>query len=115
MGAGVTILFPAERQKRLLNEERQLTRRYGSANAKLIAQRLYDLMAAPTLKDMATLPGRCEELCGDRKGQLSLRLQAGFRLIFEPAHEPVPVKPDGGLDWAAVTAVRVLEVVDYHD
>jgi proteic killer suppression protein len=41
-------------------------------------------------------------------------LHGGFRLIFEPADEPVPRKDDGGLDWTKVTVVRILEIKDYH-
>jgi proteic killer suppression protein len=111
----VDILFANNRLKRLLNTERVLKREYGNANAKVFARRMSDLRAAPCLKDMVLLPGGCEELKADRRGQLSLRLHGGCRLVFEPAHEPVPRKPDGGLDWLAVTGIRILEIVDYHD
>jgi len=111
----VDILFTDEKLKRLLNTERVLKREYGIANAKVFARRMSDLRAAPRLKDMALLPGRCEELKLDRRGQLSLRLHGGYRLVFEPAHDPVPRRPDGGLDWAAVTGIRILDIVNYHD
>jgi proteic killer suppression protein len=58
---------------------------------------------------------RCEELKGNRKVQLSVRLEGGHRLIFEPADDPIPRKPDGGLDWREVRAIRILSVEDYHD
>jgi proteic killer suppression protein len=35
-------------------------------------------------------------------------------LIFRPAHNPVPKKDDGGIDLAAVTAIEILDVRDYH-
>ena len=57
--------------------------------------------------------GRCHELTGDRRGQLSLDLVHPQRLIIEPA-EPVPRTQDGGLDWAAVTRVVVVEIADTH-
>ena len=63
---------------------------------------------------MRELPGKCHELAGDRRGQLALSVGANYRLLFEPAHEPVPRKADGGLDWPKVTAIRVLGVEDYH-
>jgi len=31
-------------------------------------------------------------------------------LFFEPANDPVPRKPDGGLDRTQVTVIRILEV-----
>lgn len=91
-----------------------LARKYGPDNAKRIRRRLDDLAAAPNLETMRTLPGRCHELTGDLLGLLALDLKHPSRLLFEPAHDPVPTKMDGGLDWAAVTAVRMLKVEDYH-
>jgi proteic killer suppression protein len=31
-----------------------------------------------------------------------------------PDHDPVPRLPDGGVDEAAVTKIRFIEVTDYH-
>lgn len=59
-------------------------------------------------------PHRCHELTGDRKGTLSLNLDGPFRLILRPAHEPLPLRPDGGLDWSAVTAVEIVGIEDTH-
>jgi plasmid maintenance system killer protein len=82
----------------------------------LIRRRLDELRAAEVLEDLRNLPGpRCHELRGDRAGQISVDLDHPYRLIFEPADDPVPRKPDGGLDWRSVTAVRILEVTDTHD
>ncbi len=53
-------------------------------------------------------------MSGNRKGQLSLDLKHPYRLLFEPAVDPVPLKPDGGLDWGQVTAVRIVEIKDTH-
>jgi proteic killer suppression protein len=64
---------------------------------------------------MRDLPGRCHELKHDRAGQLALDLCHPFRLIFEPANEPMPQKNGGGLDWSGVTVICVLGVVNYHD
>jgi len=54
-------------------------------------------------------------LTGDRKGTLAVDLDHPYRLIFEPANDPVPRKPDGGLDWTKITVIRILELRDYHD
>ena len=83
---------------------------------KKIRQRLDDFDAAENLAVIGQLPGpRCEELKGNRAGHLSVRAHDGKRIIFRPMHEPVPVKPDGGLDWSAVTAIEVEAIEDYHD
>ncbi len=68
------------------------------------------------LGDMRQLPQtRCHELREDRKGQLAVDLDHPYRLIFEIANEPLPVKPDGGLDWFNATAIRILTIEDYHE
>ncbi len=78
-------------------------------------KRLDELDAATCLLDFRFLPGRCHEFKADRQGQLSLDLRGPKRLVFEPAHEPLPEKPGGGLDWGRVTAVRILGIVDTHE
>ena len=109
------ILFPTDDDPRDWNDSKRLVRRHNSQRAKLIRRRLDDLKAAPTLEVMRNLPGRCHELKGDRAGQLSIDLDGPYRLLFVPAHNPVPKKPDGGLDWTQVTAVILVGVVDTHE
>jgi len=99
--------------KPILTRERELKRHYNKL-ASAIATRIKELQATSTLDDMRFLAGKIEELKGQRKGQFSIRLSANFRLIFEPNHDPVPTKADGGISWVAVTRVKILEVEDYH-
>ncbi len=81
-----------------------------------IRRRLDDLEDAKNLEAMrCILQARCHELKGDRAGTLAVDLQHPYRLIFEPANNPIPRKADGGLDWTEVTIVRILAVEDYHD
>lgn len=109
------ILFPIGGDPRDWNELKRLVRRHNHQRAKLIRRRLDDLRAAASLEVMRNLPGRCHELKGDRAGQLSLDLDGPYRLLFRPAQEPPPEKPDGGLDWKQVVTVIILGVVDTHD
>jgi plasmid maintenance system killer protein len=108
------ISFATDRLRRNMNDGSSLLRAYGSERAKALQRRLSDLDAALVLEDMRSSAGRCEELIGNRKGQLSVRLDANYRLIFEPADDPPALKEDQGIDWSQVRAVRILEVVDYH-
>ena len=88
---------------------------WGDQNAKHIRLRVQELRAAETLADVSTMPPtRCHGLSENRKGQFAVDCKDPFRLVFEPAHKPVPRLEDGGIDLSAVTAVRVLEVVNYH-
>jgi len=111
----VDIIFESTRFHGECNDQRQLIKRHGAEQAKRITLRLTALRAARCLEDMRHAPGRCHELRGDRAGVLSLDLTHPYRLLFTPAHNPLPLKPDGGLDWAAVTAVTIIGVEDTHD
>jgi toxin HigB-1 len=109
------ILFQTNKLKKDFSNMSSLTRAYGPERADLIQKRLTQLILVVSLAEIRSLPAvRCHELTGDRKGQLALDLKHPYRLIIEPANDPLPLKPDGGLDWAGVTVVRIIEVVDYH-
>jgi plasmid maintenance system killer protein len=110
----VDVLFANKKLQKLCESRRALQRDHGQSCARKLMGRLQDLEASTSLEDMRTLPGSCHELAGDRAGQLAIRLSDGKRLIFEPAENPPPAKPDGGLNWTEVTAVRVLAIEDYH-
>ncbi len=109
------VFFESERLANLLQSTKKLSQIYGAENAKLIPRRLDNLRFASSLEEMRTLPGHTHELSGNRAGTLAVNLKHGYRLIIEPADDPAPRKPDGGLDWRAITAVTVVAVEDYHD
>ena len=109
------ITFRTNKLAKLCNETRRAVAELGPIQAKRLRQRLDDLQAAHDLAVMRSLPGRCHELVADRKGQLSVDLQHPYRLIFVSAHTLAPLKPDGGLDWLAVTSIEIIEIVDTHD
>ena len=97
------------------NSQKKLRRVHGDVRAKLINRRLDQLRAAPNLGTMRSLPGRTHELKVDRKGIISIDLDGPYRLLFSPAHEPLPAKADGRLNWEQVTMICVLGVEDTHD
>lgn len=109
------IVFKNNKFEKECNNQRLLEKQHGKERAKRIRRRLDDLRAANVLEDMRNLPGRCHELLHDRSGQLSLDLDHPYRLIFESANEPIPTKPDGGIDWTKVTAVMILGVENTHE
>jgi len=92
-----------------------MRQKWGPALSRKLKQRLAELQAAETLDDISHLPpARCHELKGDRAGQLSIDLGHPFRLILEPDEDPIPRKPDGGLDRTAITMILVVEVCATH-
>lgn len=113
------ISFKNKKLEKEFNEGAQLDKVHGARRAKKIRLRLAELRAAASLMDFwppKSGPGRCHELTqGKRKGQLSVDLDHPYRLIFAPAHDPVPKRKDGGLDWSQVNAIKILGVEDTHE
>lgn len=109
------IVFDSEEAAAIYNDSKRLVKLHNVQRTKLIRRRLDDLRAAPNLDAMRNLPGRCHELKGDREFEISLDLDGPYRLILYPAHNPIPLKPDLGLDWKKITAVLIKEVVDTHE
>lgn len=112
----MVILFKTAKLDKECNNENLMVRRFGTNRARLLKRRLTELAAATALQDMRNLPqARCHELKGNLKGYLSLDLDHPYRLVFEPANNPLPEKPDGGLDWTKVTAIRIIGLKDTHE
>ena len=112
------ISFKSTKLGKEFNEGKRLEKIHGGLRAKKIRIRLAELRAASTLHDFwppKSGPGRCHELTGKRKGWLSVDLDHPYRLIFVPDHEPVPLKPSGGLDWKQVTAIMITGIEDTHE
>lgn len=90
---------------------------HGSIRTKKLKIALTQLRAAPHLGIFAppmSPPHRCHELTGNRKGQLTVDLDHPYRLVFTPNHDPLPVRPEGGLDWNKVTSIEIIEIEDTH-
>jgi len=113
------IFFKSKKLQKEFNEGAQLEKIHGSKRAKRIRHRMAEFRAAQSLMDFwppKTGPERCHELTqGRQKGNLSVDLDHPYRLIFTPAHDPVPENATGGLDWAQVTAIKILRVEDTHE
>jgi proteic killer suppression protein len=109
------IVFGSRKLGRGCNVEREGDRMWGPENARKVRRRLAELSAADSLAVVAKLPpARLHALKGDRKGQYAVDVKQPFRLIFEPAHDPIPTKDDGGVDLEQITRIRVLSIEDYH-
>lgn len=83
--------------------------------ANAIMSRMAVLRAARNLAVVPTSkPERRHQLTQDRDETFAVDLIQPYRLIFEPNHEPIPRKDDGGIDLDRVTSITILEVIDYH-
>ena len=109
------IAFRTRKLETTFNSTKALHRAYGSRRAKVIMMRLAILKAAKTLEQVpATPPDRRHQLRGDRDEQYAVDLVHPYRLIFEPNRDPLPRKDDGGIDTQQVSAITIMEVIDYH-
>ena len=109
------VFFRNKKLQKTCSSAKESLKAFGAIRAKKLQQRLLELSAADHLGHVSRLPpARCHEMSGDRQGQLSVDLDHPYRLFFIPADDPVPRKPDGGLDWDAVTAIEIVEIADPH-
>jgi proteic killer suppression protein len=109
------IAFRTRKLERVFNSKRTLDTTYGDRIARTIAIRLAVLKNARVLAMVPTNPPeRRHQLSGKRSGQYAVDLVHPCRLIFEPNHDPVPRTQDGGIDVGHVTAITIIEVINYH-
>lgn len=111
------IQFSDKKLERECNDDKLLQKKHGKHRAKLLRSRLAVMREADNLSALGPPykgPYRCHELAANRKGQLSVDLDHPYRLIFTTNHKPPPIRDEGGLDWAKVTAITIIEIADPH-
>ncbi len=108
------IRYKTNKLEKQLTNPRDLAKTFGML-AKKINQRLSELKAAESLAIMRFIPAaRCHELAGAQKGELAVDVSKNYRMIFEPYHDPLPKKEDGGLHWESITMIQINQIEDYH-
>jgi plasmid maintenance system killer protein len=111
------ITFATKKLQKQLSEEATMVKVHGPARARKLKVVLARLDAAPSLATFAPpmrRPDRCHELTGDRHGQLTVDLDQPYRLVFRVNQETLPQRPEGGLDWAKVIAIEIVNIEDTH-
>jgi len=110
----VEISYKNRKLEKQLTDPKEMVKSFGKLAVK-IKMRLKNLKDADNLAIMRTIPAaRCHELSGKRKGELAVDVSGNYRMIFEPLHDPIPKKDDGGLNWEEVTKIQINEIEDYH-
>jgi len=102
------------RIRKVCTELREMRKKLGDVRSKNLLARLDQLQGADCLEDLRNAAGNWHELSQNRKGQIAANIGQPYRLVIVPTDDPPPIKPDGGLDWTKITAITVLEIVDYH-
>ena len=104
----------ANKKLREVCERQAIARRQlGDVSAHKLRTRLADLDAADHVSDLVA--GRPHALAGKRLGQYAVDLAGGARLVFAPANDPVPRRPDRSIDWSVVTIICIEYIDDYHE
>ena len=104
------IAFRTRKLEKAFNSADALKKTYGARMTRIaVLSAARSLVLVPT-----TPPDRRHQLSGDRYEQFAVDLVQPYRLVFEANHEPIPRREDGGIDTERVTAIRILNVVDYH-
>jgi len=109
------IFFSSKKLAKCCNQQKVAEKNYGQRNAQKLMQRLSELHAANNLFEISKLPPpRCHELTGQQKGTFSVDLEHPYRLLFCPAHNPIPRLPDHGIDLKSVTEIEITSIEDTH-
>ena len=107
--------FRNNKLAKLLNSEREIIRTYGPDNGRRIMLRLSNIRDAATLEELSKVPQtRVHELKADRNEQISVDAKHPYRLILVCNNDEMPRKDDGGLNWARITKVQLIEIIDTH-
>lgn len=107
------IRYRSKKIRELCEKQAAAEKKLGAACARKLPLRLQQIEAAARVSELVS--GNPHPLKGDRDGQFALDLAGGWRLVFAPANEPCPTRPDGGIDWVQVTIVSIEFIGDYHD
>jgi plasmid maintenance system killer protein len=104
-----------KRLSKVFRDAKAMQREYGPKTAKALQFRLAVLRAAPTLDHVPKgPPERCHQLTENRDEQFAVSIRDQWRLIFEVDQNPMPRKPDKGIDLTQVTAIVIVEVSDHY-
>ena len=109
------LFYPHDKLRKEFEDARLLAKNRGKVQSDKIQLRLAQLDAVEKWAETVALPGRHHELNHDKAGWFSCDLDGPNRLIYEPWPPPAPRRADGSLNGAAVTAVRILGVMNTHE
>lgn len=108
------IKFKTNKLEKQLTDFKIMKKSFGTM-AKKVNQRMKELSASKNLEILKAIPAaRCPELKGDKKGEFAVDISGNYRIIFEPDHNPIPVKDDNSIDCIKITDIKIIGTEDYH-
>ena len=99
------LAFRTQRLRRICESQACAEQELGLAVATLLRARLADVTAAETVDDLIAI------LLNKRKDEV-IQMQLGSKacIRLRANHNPMPLLPDGAIDWSRVSRLQVLEV-----
>ena len=107
------IEFGNPRLKKLCEDRRLATRKFGSDSARRLGTRLAEIQSASSVGEL--FAGKPHSLSGDREGEFAVNLAGADRLVFVPNDDPPKVTVTGHVNWQEVSSVKVTFAGDYHE
>jgi len=113
------ISFTTTKLGKRCNSLKEAEQAFGKKIAYKLILRLGDLEAVECLEDLYKLPHlrtvlRCHLLSPKNLGKYAVGITERWRIIFKPAHNPIPLNSDGGFDQKRITKIEIISVEDYH-
>lgn len=107
------IEFKDAKLKDLCQNPKLAQKKFGKPVSTKLARRLNELVVAENLDELPP-SGRLHLLKREFEGCYAIDLHKGYRLVIRPTNDPLPRRPDGGLDRLRITIVRIEYIGDYH-
>jgi proteic killer suppression protein len=112
----MNILYKDSRLQKLFESNTDLQRQYGDQVTRALMRRINLLQSVPHLADpdLYSKPSKCHQLEGNRDEQFAVRVDGQYRIVFCVAHDPIPRKPDNGIDTIRVTIICIIELSKHY-
>lgn len=111
----MNIDFKSNKLRKCCNRYTEGVREWGERIAVKVVQRLNELRAAQDLSEISSLPPpRLHCVDSIRNNCWAVDIVHPMRLLFVINQIPIPLLPDGGVDKAKVTDIKIMGVEDYH-
>jgi hypothetical protein len=104
----VELAFDSKALRALCETELKADEMLGADAAKLLRNRLADLKAASSVKELLAGNPRLIEENGDEA--MLVELCGGYQLIFVANHVNCPVNADDVVDWHRVRRIKILRI-----
>jgi plasmid maintenance system killer protein len=107
------LAFTSKQIRRLCEDINVAQAQLGNVLAAQLVNRLSDIGAANYVDEI--IAGKPRLLKLDGSESYCIDLGENYRIIFISNHTKDPQKPDGAIDWSAVSRVQIKEIGKYDE